>query len=335
VKSRLVWVAVALAVVLALATAVLWLTGSPLWPYRLVAKPAQALADDSVIEVEARAATPQVHQGDLFTYVVEVHYNPTRVAEIDRSSIDRGLSLKPFEIRGIQDSQLNLSGGTRVLRREYQLQLVNGTVDVLYEFLGFPLRYKLRNSEGFSEKNAVPEPVYVAPRLPADASSVELRPPTGHVVDPSRRYLPWLLSALGLALAGAGAADLAWRTLPQWRATAQPKRKLGDDDTLVVAYRSLQRGPLEDGEPRQLLYRMEHTLRLALARRGKLGWLDELDAEQAPPEMRPALAAFLQRVQGRRGANGVSRQDAEQALGELEAILICCFGTEEVQAWRG
>ncbi|HOG45796.1 MAG TPA: hypothetical protein PLJ35_02410 [Anaerolineae bacterium] len=334
-KTKLVWVAAAVAVLLAVATAALWLVGSPSWPYRLAVTPAHGLPADSVIDVQARPAVSQVHLGDAFAYMVEVRYDPGRVAEIDRTSIDKGLVLKPFEVRGTRERDLDLGGGVRAYRREYQLQLVNGQAGHLYELPGLTVRYKLKNSEGFSDRAVTPEPVFVAPRLPADASTLELRPPTGRVVDPSRRTLPWLLCALGVAVAGAAAADLAWRSLPQWRASRQERRRLDDGDALVQSYRALYAGVSDGAEPRQLVYRMGHVLRLVLAREAGAGWLAEPDAAQVPAEIRPAVTALLEREQGRRGAGSVAKHNAEEALGQLEMILSYYYGAGEVKAWRG
>lgn len=332
-RRVLIGLLAALAILLALAAGVLWLTGSPVWPHPLSLAPAQGLPKDAVIEVQARPERPQVHQGDVFSYVVEVWYNPARVAEIDLPSLDRGLDLKPFEIRGTGERQFGLNAGTRVLRREYRLQLVDGKVNALLEFPALAVRYRLQNSEGLSERVVVPEPIFVAPRLPADSSKIELRPPTGRLEDPSRRYLPWLLGALAIVVGGMGAADLAWRAIPQWRAARQRGHRLGDADVLVQAYRSLCTAVAAGAEPGRLLYQIEQILRLVLAREQPGVWLADLDPAQAKPEARAAVAALLITLQTRRSADGAERL-AEVALTQLDEVLSICFGEEEVKVWR-
>ncbi len=335
-KTRVVLILAVLAALAAVASAFFLLSPAFLSSHELALRE-RGLREDEAILVKTRVERFGVQKGDAFPYVVEVWYNPHQVAEIDRPSLDKSVELKPFEVRDTKEREFDLDSRTRVYRREYEIQLIDGEVDHLYEIPTIVVRYKLKSSEGLLEKTVAPEPIFVASRLPPDVTSLELgygplRPIKGKVEDVSQKRLPWILWALGGLLAALGGADLAWRAIPQWKETA--KRRKAEVDVLSEAYRALYKNVALAAEPQHLLHQIDHILRMVLARKEKLDWLGDSDLDVVASEIRPSVLSLFEECQKAYRPDTAEQKDVEQALGQFEEILSFYFGEEEVKAWR-
>lgn len=332
-KTRIVLIVTALATLAAVASAFFLLSPS-LSPHDLVLEKEEGLPEGEAILVKTKVERFGVHKGDAFPYFVEVWYNPDQVSEIDRTSLDKGVNLEPFEVRDTREREFNLDSRTRVYRREYEIQLIDGEVDVLYEFPTIVVRYRPKDSEGLFEKTVVPESIFVASRLPPDVGGLELRPLKGKIEDVSQKRLPWILWILGGFLAALGVADLAWRAIPQWKEMAKQRRKVEGGDVLSEAYRSLHENLAMGVEPKPLFHQMDHILRIVLARKEKTDWLEEPNLDIVSPGIRPSVISLFEKCQKAYRPEVVEQKYIEETLRQLEEILSFYFGEGEVETWR-
>jgi len=340
-KTRIILILAVLAVLVAVAAAAFLLSHSFPGPSDLAVKVFEkGLPKGEAIAVKTRAGRFGVQKGDAFPYLLEVWYNPAQVLAIDRASLDKGVNLEPFEIRDTKETEFDLNPGTRVYRREYELQLIAGQVEHLYKFPSLVVRYSLKGSEGLLDKTVVPEPVYVAPRLPADVTNLDLgagpgygplRPVKGEIEDVGQTRLPWILYALGGFLAALGVANLGWRVIPQWKEMAKQTRKV---DVLSEAYRSLCENVAMAAEPRRLLHQMDHILRVILAREEKSDWLEEPNLDLLSSGIREPVISLFAKCQKAYEPEVIEQKEMEQALKELEEILGNYFGERETAGWK-
>jgi hypothetical protein len=302
----------------------------------------ETLPKGQAILVKTRAERFGVQKGDAFLYLVEVLYDPGQVSHIDRASLDRNMNLEPFEIRGVKETESDLDPRTRLYQRQYEIQLINGDVTHLYEFPTLVVRYSLKDVEGFADEAVVPEPVYVASRLPANVSNLvdnlelgygPLRPLRGEIEDVSQNRLPWILWALGGCLAAVTLADLSMRVIPQRRQKTRPAMKIDEGDVLYQAYRSLHGNVAAHAEPKPLLHQIDHVLRILMARKEKADWLEELDFDEVSPGVRAAVTSLFERCQKAYGLEAVEQTEVEEALIDLEEVLEF-YLPEEVEAWK-
>jgi hypothetical protein len=340
-KARIVWILAALATLAAVVSAFLLLSHSFLGSQDLAVKPFEkGLREGEAILVKTRAERFGVQKGDAFPYLVEVWYNPDQVSEIDRTSLDKNVNLEPFEIRDIKEKAFTLDSGTRVYQREYEIQLIDGEVEHLYEFPTIVVRYSLKGSEGLLDKTVVPEPIYVAPRLPPDVTNLDLgsgpgygplRPVKGEIEDVGQNRLPWILWTLGGFLAALAVADLGLRVIPQWKEMAKQRRKT---DVLSEAYHSLVENVAMAVEPKRLLHQTDHILRLVLARKEKSDWLEEPNLDLVSSGIKEPVISLFEKCQKAYEPEVIEQEEMEEALRQLEEILRFYFGEGEMAAWR-
>ncbi len=337
-KVRLVWVlAIVGAVTLAIAS-ILTLS----WPDELTVGKAKMdlLPAGQPILVDTRAERVGVQKGDAFSYMVDILYDPGQVDEIDASSLDKNVNLEPFEVRRVEDTEFSLDSGTCVYRREYELQLITGAVDHLYEFPTLVVRYSLKSPrQGYAEKAGVPEPVYVASRLPENVDEMEvgygpMRPLKGKGVDLNQRRLPWFLGILGGLLAVLAVTDLRFRVIHRWRETASHSTRIESRDVVVQAYRSLCNNAATATEAKGVLHQIDHIVRIVLAREEKIQWLEDPDLSQVSPEARSSVFALVRRCQNSHGPQHSPEAEIEEAVRQLEEVLTFYYGEGELVAWR-
>jgi hypothetical protein len=263
-----------------------------------------------------------------------VQYDPSQVLEIDRSSLDKSIDFKPFEIRDSREADYVVNERTRAYRKEYELQFIEGKLDQAYTFPSLVVRYKLKDSGGYADKAVDLGPVYAASRLPEDVEQLELRMLTEKLEDPSRRYVPWVLWSVGGLLILAGAVNLAWRTIPQWRqAAAGARKRTEQDDVIAQAYRSLLNNAERDAEPRQVFQQTDRLLRLVLARKENISWLDEPDLNGISPQIKETVLSLFEATQ-QMNNGAVSKDGIQPTLDQLQSVLGYYYGAGEIKAWR-
>ena len=338
-KTRLVWILTGLGALVAVALMLLVPN-----PHDLAVGKVkyETLPKDQAILVKTRAERFGVQKGDVFLYLVEVLYDPAQVSHIDRGSLDKNVNLEPFEIRGIEETEFDLDPRTREYRRQYELQLISGEVAHLYEFPTLVVRYSLKDVEGFADEAVVPEPIYVASRLPGNVSNLvdnlelgygPLRPLRGEIEDVSQNRLPWILWVLGGCLAAVTVADLGWRVIRQRKEKLKPTIEIDKGDVLYQAYRSLHGNVAAGAEAKALLHQMDHTLRILLARKENADWLEELDFDEVSPGVRAPVVSLFEKCQKAYRPEVVEQTEVEEALTQLEEILEF-YLAEEVEAWK-
>jgi hypothetical protein len=331
VKTRLLLILVSLAAILA--------AGILVTPYLLSLRQVafekeKGLAEGKAIAMRTRVDGFGVRKGDAVPYWVEVQYNTDLVSGIDKTSLDKSVNFKPFEVRRVAEREFDIPPRTRVFAREYEIQLIDGKVNALYKFPSVLVRYKSKESGAYEEKAITPEPVFVASRLPSNSNDLDLRPIQGSIEEPGRSNIRWVFMALGVFLALVALADLAWRRIPQWREAARQRRKAEGVDVLSEAYRSLNSAMAQGAEPGRLLHRMDHILRIVLARKENVSWLQEPDPDRVSPGIQAEVLSFIKNSQSTNGNPSVGQKEIQEAHGRLEKILGFYFGEGEVRAWK-
>ena len=337
-KTLLIGGAFTVLVVVAVVAFALLSSSSGASPRRPLFGKGEGLRQGEIILAKTWAGQLGVQKGDVFPYYVEVWYDPTAVSEIDTASLDREVNLHPFEIRNITENSFKHTSRTIVYQRVYEVQLVSGKVDQLYEFPTALIRYRLKGSAGISNTSVTPEPVYVAPRVPPDVPDLQfgygpLRPIAGKISGVSAR-LPWTLWALGACFIVVGVVTLARRSITGWNNSKAQRNQGGEGGILREAYRSLSENAAATAEPRVSLHQMDRILRIVLAQKEKTGWLKELDGDQVSSEIREPVAALLQRCGKAYSRSSVEPADVEYARHQLDQILELYFGEADLEAWR-
>jgi hypothetical protein len=274
-----------------------------------------------------------IGKGDDFRYSIQIQYNQELISELDKTSLDESVSFRPFEIRSMQEREYAIPPYTRVFERTYHLQLIDGSVNQLYQFPTIMVRYKSSESGEFREKAVDARPVYVASRLPTDATGLEPRPFRGRIEDASRADIPRVLLALGAFLALAALTDLAWRAIPGWRAAKDQRRKVEGVDVISEAYRRLMSGLADGVEPDRSLHQAEHILRVVLARRESVAWLEEPDLQKLPEAVRQDVAEVFElsgAVDDDPAATGIRAREASTCL---RRVLAHYWGDGEIESW--
>ncbi len=339
-KTRIVRIIALLTMLTAVAWVALWINRALPGSEDLAVKEPKGLARGETISVKTRAGRFGVQLGDVFTYQVQVWYNPLQVPSIDRTSLDKGMNVDPFEIRGMKEIEYDYDATTRVYQRDYELQLLTGQVGQFFKLPSLVVRYNLKGSEGLLDKTVTPEPVYIASRLPADIASLDLgsgegygplRPVKSDIQDLGQNRLPWIFYGIGGLFAVLGIVDLSFRVVPRWRELAQQKSQ---GDALSQAYRSLGDNLTGGADPRQILHQTDHLLRVLLYRHNHADWLAEVDLDELPEEIRENVRSLLEHCQKAYEPGTVEPHEAEQAVRQLDGILDALLGPGVRAAWR-
>ncbi|MFC2026926.1 hypothetical protein ACFLUX_03040 [Chloroflexota bacterium] len=338
-KTRLVWILTGLA---ALVTVVLILFLPNPHDLSVGRAKVEQLPQGQAILGNAWPELQSVQKGDAFLYIIEVLYNTGQVSEIDRDSLDNNVNLEPFEIRNTEETEFNLDTGTRVYQRQYEIQLISGEVEHLYEFPTIALRYKLKYADGFADTAVVPEPVFVAPRFPNDISSIisnlelgydPLWPLEGETEDAKQNRLPWIFWSLGGLLAVLAVSDLLLRVIPQWKEHDQQEKKGKMVGILGQAYPSLKENIATDVQPGSLLHQMDHILRIILSQKVEISWLEEPNLDLVSDGIKPSVISLFEKCQRAYGAEDIKQEEVEEGLRQIEEILEFYFA-EEMGAWK-
>jgi hypothetical protein len=326
-KSTLIVPAVAVAAIVVL------LGAAYFWPGERVALLQERLGANQTILTDTRADRMAVNLGDTFWYYVEVWYNPTRVAQIDRTSLDQQVNLQPFEVRNTSERDYSISPGTRVYEKGYQLQFLNGDLDQLYTFPSIAVRYHSKDGQDLTDEAIVPQGVYVAARMPAEPDTVALRPVASTVLDVPQARRPWVFWTLGGIMLVLGLVNLGLRRGGAWPLASQRERQAADPGVLAEAYRTLNENARRGADPGLLLHQVDHILRLLLARQEQVDWLGEPGAGSSPANQMPAIAALLVKCERAYTDEPIEPSEATAAIADLRGILAGYFGREEVAAW--
>ena len=105
-------------------------------------------------------------------------------------------------------------------------------------------------------------------------------------------------------------------------------------DVLSEAYRALHGNIANGTESKSLLHQVDHILRVVLAHKDQVDWLDGANLDRVPSDIRPTVISLFERCQKAYTPEALEQRDKEEALTQLEDILNFYFGKREVEAWR-
>ncbi|TFG92265.1 MAG: hypothetical protein E4G71_02365 [Candidatus Atribacteria bacterium] len=290
------------------------------WPSNLTFEPMKVLPKDRAIEIRAKADDFGMQKGDTFSYFIEIWYNPDLVEHIDKESLNRMINLEPFEIRDIREREFYLDTNNRVYQKEYQLQLLNGQVNSFYELPTIIVRYKSKGSADFSEESFKPYPIFIASRLPSDLSNLSVSPVKEKLINTNHLRISWIFLCLGGILLLAGLANFFGR-ITQWREEEKHRREIEGYDLFSESYRSLKNNIKMDVEPQYLFHQIDHILRALLARKEKIGWLEDPDLQALPSEIKEKAISLLEICQKAYRASTIEQKEADEVIRQLEVIL--------------
>jgi hypothetical protein len=296
------------------------------------------LPEGQAIKIETRAERYGVQIGDVFSYLVEILYDPGQVSEIDKTGFGKIINLQPFEIRNVTETEFNVDSKTSVYQRQYELQLVDGEVNHLYKFRGILVKYTFNGIKGYTGDLIEPESIYVTARLPEDISNLELgygplRPLKGDIKDTSQSPVVWVLCGSGGLLAFLGMGNFSWLAIKR----RKKKNKLNIVDTNNVfyqAYKSFRSNISAGCESRVLFHQIDHILRSILAIKENTGWLEEPNLDLISPEIRPKVILLFEKCQAAYLARqNLEQKEVDESSKLLEDIFAFYF-TQEISEWK-
>jgi len=292
------------------------------WPSNLTSGYIKGLPKDKAIEIRTMADDFGMQRGDTFSYFIEVLYNSDLVEDIDKESLNRLINLEPFEIRDMREREFYLETNNRVYQREYQLQLINGQVDHFYELPTIIVRYRNKGSADFAEESLKPYPIFIASRLPSDLSNLSVRPIKGKLAGNNNHLrISWIFLCLGGILLLAGLAKYSER-MAQWAEEDNRERETEGYNLFLEAYRSLKNNIKRDVEPQYMFHQIDHILRALLARKEKIGWLEDPNLQALPSEIKERVISLLEICnKAYHRASTIEQKEVDEARRQLEVIL--------------
>ena len=301
------------------------------------------ITEGKSIAVNSRAESFGVLKGDVFLYYVDILYDPSKISEIDTKGLIDTVDLTPFDVRTVSETEFKLNDGTKVQRLAYELQLVDGTVNKLYNFSSIVVRYKLSGSEGFQEMPASAEPVYVSSRLPeSDEDFVELsyidlgyeaplRALKGEILEVKQNSIPWILLAAGSLLAIGTAIDFTTRVMPQKRRDKENSR-IEKNKQIARIYNTIYKNIDNGASCNNIIYQIDHIARFVIFRNEHLDWLEELDINQVSADIREDASAVFNNV-AKIGKGTLKDSDVKDSLKYMDKILKYYYH-EDVDTWK-
>lgn len=303
---------------------------------------AEPLPDGKNILASAWPEKQGVQKGDAFYYVVEVVYDTGFVSGIDKVSLDENVNLNPFEIKGITERSFKLDSQTMVYQRLFLVQMVSGNVERMYDFPSIVVKYKLKASNGFAETPAVPESVYVAPRLPSSGALIisglndgtySLQPVESNIQKVGVNITSLVLWIVGGLLLIFMVLALVYRVIPQWKENEKRQRSKQMSAVLKESYAALLQNVANGVKPAVLLHQIDHIHRLVLSPEESVDLLQEPNIEEVPCEIKPVVVSLFQKCDSAYENEDVKQQDVEEAVKQLEEVLKY-FYAEDMEEWK-
>jgi uncharacterized membrane protein len=339
IRKKLFWV---IAGVVAVAVIVLALVLPDTNSVGSIQTRAEPLPDGKNILASAWPEKQGVQKGDAFYYVVEVVYNTDFVSGVDKVSLDENVNLNPFEVKSVTERTFKLDSKTMVYQRLYRVQMVSGNVERMYDFPSIVVKYKLKSSNGFAETPAIPESVYVAPRLPSSGALIisglndgtySLQPVESNIKKVGVNITSLVLWIVGGLLLIFMVLTLVYRVIPQWKENEKRQRSKQMSAVLKESYGSLLKN-MEDGvKPASLMHQIDYIHRLVLSPEESVDLLQEPDLEEVPCEIKPVVISLFQKCDKSYENDDVKQQDVEEAVKQLEEVLKY-FYAEDMEEWK-
>jgi len=103
---------------------------------------------------------------------------------------------------------------------------------------------------------------------------------------------------------------------------------------LSEAYRSLHATIAQGAEPGRLIHQVGHILRVVLARKENMGWMDEPVFDRVSPGIKAEVLSLYSLCQETGGARSAGQPQVQEAVGQIEKILTFYCGEEALRAWK-
>lgn len=339
-KRGLVWIATGSIIVIAIAIIML-LTGQS--EMQLGKAKVDKLTEGKAIAVDSKAESFGILKGDVFLYYVDILCDSEQVSEIDIDGLIETINLEPFEVRNIQELKFALNDGIQVYRLAYELQLINGDVNSIYNFPSIVVRYKLTGSDGFQEMPVSAEPVYISSRLPeSDEDFMNLnfldlgyespfRVLKGDIIEIKQSSLPWILLICGILLAIGAVVDFVVRVVPQ-RNKEKDSIRIEKNKQIAQIYNTLYRNIESKASYENIIYQIDHISRLVLSLNEHFQWLEEIDISKIPVKIKDEVTALFNNIS--KMSKGILQEsDVNNSLQYLDNILRFYY-QEDVNTWK-
>lgn len=338
IKKKLIWIITGLVAVIAIVLVFVLSDANSVSSIQTRAEP---LPEGKNILASAWPEKQGVQKGDAFYYVVEVVYDTSFVSGIDKETLDENVNLNPFEIKDITERTFRLDSQTKVYQRLYLVQFVSGNVERIYDFPSLVVKYKLKSANGYAETPAVPESVYVAPRLPSsgaviisglNAGTYSLQPLDGNIKKIGVNTVSWILWIVGGLLLILLVVNLITRVIPQWKEDERQQRSKHMSEFLRKAYGSLLDNVASCTKPASLFHQIDYILRVILSPENKIGLLQELDLEQVPCEIKSTVTSLFEKCAKSYENADITQQEVEEAVKMLEDVMKYYYA-EDMEEW--
>ena len=302
----------------------------------------EPLSEGEYISVNTWPEHQSVQLGDLFRYNLEVLYNPNEVSGIDSVSLDQNINFDPFEIVSTKDTEYDPSSGIRLYQKIYELQLIDGETEFLYEFPTIVVRYKLHGIDGYAETSVIPNSVFVVSRLPVNMdaviTSLELgdevsMPLAGQIEDTGYNLPKWICWIIGIFLFVLIVTDIIIRIIPAWKEKEKQTKMIEENSFIYQAYHSLNKNIESGDDPETIFHQMELTLRTVLSDKEMANWLEEPNFQMIPNTIRPKVIDLFNKCQEIYRTNKMNKNDIDEAWNKLKDILKFYY-SKEIEAWN-
>ena len=339
IRKKLLWI---VAGIVAVAVIVLMLVLPDTNSVGSIPTRAEPLPDGKNILASAWPEKQGVQKGDAFYYVVEVVYDINFASGIDKVSLDENVNLNPFEVKSISERSFKLDSQTKVYQRLFLVQMVSGNVERMYDFPSIVVKYKLKESNGFAETPAIPESVYVAPRLPSSGALIisglndgtySLQPVEGNIQKVGINIISLVLWIVGGLLLVFMVLALVYHVIPQWKENEKRQRSKQMSADLKESYSSLLKNREDGVKPASIMHQIDHIHRLILLPEDSVDLLQEPNLEEVPCEIKPVVISLFQKCDSAYENGDIKQQDVEEAVKQLEVVLKH-FYAEDMEEWK-
>lgn len=248
--------------------------------------------------------------GDVISYKIKILYRAS--IQIEKISLDQSVNFQPFTVREMKEEEIDLDFGIKMYTREYQLQLLEGKTNYLYQFPTIVVRYQ--QAGVLKEIKTVPKPLFISIRVPANTQNLKLNPLQGKVTQLNfYDYLPWFILGIG----GAMGLMSFWEIFQKFR--KKKKKEITYLDELWVAYCHLQKKALARENLEQILHQAYQILQAIFVSEG-IVWI-EFELEKIPAEISNKVSDLLKKCERAYQRQPLTELEVEIALERLREIL--------------
>lgn len=271
----------------------------------------EKIEQDKLIWVEIESKD-SVYLGDVTSYKIRILYR-FRQIKIDRAGLGQ-INFEPFEVRDWGEREIFLDSKTKVYQREYQIQLIEGKTNQLYNFTSFTLRYRTKGSQDWQEMEVELKPIFISARLPEDLDNLELKPVEGEIRDINIQMVSWLFFGGGTLCILGGLLGLKMIFKRKKKPIIKHRHYL-----LKICDNLMER--LELGEDPQLIcHQTFQVLMVSLARKEEIDWL-KLELPKLPKKIEKKAKGLFEKCQRGYGPEPLEKEEVKEMISDLQEIV--------------